>query len=249
MSKTVLFIHDAWLTPAAWDRFAGRYTACGYTCTAPAWPFLGQPLANLRISDILAHYERLIHAYSAPPLLVGHGFGGLFVQMLLDRGLGTAGIAIAPASPYGLFPGWFAMRRIAPMLLPWRNAARLMPLTYLQFKSALAQTLTPTEAQAAYRAHVIAAPAGIFRQAALGMDNQVDFRNDYRPPLLFIAAQHDRMMTAARVASCYKRHRGSTAVTDFMRFPGRSHWLINETGWEEVADVGMEWSQIQSGRF
>lgn len=260
MSKTVVFIHDAWLTPAAWDRFAGRYTACGYTCTAPSWPLLDQPiarlqqappaaLASLRIADILDHYETLIRACVAAPLLVGHGFGGMFVQMLLDRGLGAAGIAIAPVPPGGIFPGWLALRHVAPMLLPWRRSARLLPLTFSQFGRSFAQTLAPSERQAAYRAHVIAAPAGIFEQAALGMDNQVDFYNDYRPPLLFIAAEHDRMVKAAIVASCYKRHRGSTAVTDFMRFPGRSHWLINEAGWEEVADAGIEWSQIQSGRF
>lgn len=84
MKKAVLFIHGAWLTPAIWDRFAGRYAACGYACMAPAWPLLDQPidqlqqnppatLGTLGIGRIVAHYERLIRVQPEPPIIAAPG--------------------------------------------------------------------------------------------------------------------------------------------------------------------------------
>jgi pimeloyl-ACP methyl ester carboxylesterase len=36
------------------------------------------------------------------PVLIGHSYGGLFVELLLDRGLGRAGVAMSPAPPKGI---------------------------------------------------------------------------------------------------------------------------------------------------
>ena len=38
MSKTVMFIHGASLTPASFDLLRTRYEARGYNCVALAWP-------------------------------------------------------------------------------------------------------------------------------------------------------------------------------------------------------------------
>jgi pimeloyl-ACP methyl ester carboxylesterase len=43
------------------------------------------------------HYVRLIAELYEPPVLIGHSFGGLIVELLLDRGLGRAGVALSPA--------------------------------------------------------------------------------------------------------------------------------------------------------
>ncbi len=46
MSKTVMLIHGAWLTPAAWGLFRARYEARGYKVTAPHWPLEDVPSAR-----------------------------------------------------------------------------------------------------------------------------------------------------------------------------------------------------------
>jgi hypothetical protein len=33
----------------------------------------------------------------------------------------------------------------------------------------------------------------------------------------------------------------SAGVVDFHEFPGRSHLICNEDGWEEVADHALDW--------
>jgi pimeloyl-ACP methyl ester carboxylesterase len=37
-----------------------------------------------------------------PPIIMGHSFGGAFTQILLDRGLGAAGVAIDSAAVRGV---------------------------------------------------------------------------------------------------------------------------------------------------
>jgi hypothetical protein len=82
---------------------------------APAWPLDDRPIEELRrspqpdlgkltIKAIVDHYDRLIREMPEPPILIGRSFGGLFVQKLLDRGLGAVGVAIEPAAPKAVAP-------------------------------------------------------------------------------------------------------------------------------------------------
>ena len=102
MSKSILFVHGAWVTPACWDSFKSFFEARGYARQAPAWPYLDRPVAELKrgidpkfagltIEALVDHYARIIQAAPKPPILVGHSFGGLIVQLLLTRGLGREG--------------------------------------------------------------------------------------------------------------------------------------------------------------
>lgn len=258
MDKAVMFIHDAWLTPDVWERFAGRYAACGYRCTAPPWPLEAGSagvaaatgtLATRGMAALVDHFERMILAQAAAPILVGHGFGGLCVQMLLDRGRGAAGIAIAPLPPRGIFPGLATWRNAFSSLSGWRDHRQALALTQARFARDLAHTLEPAAQALAFQRYVVPVPGKIFRQAAIGLGNQVNFCNDNRAPLLFIAADGDRMVPPSVVAANYRRQRRSITATDLLHFAGRSHWLLIEPGWEQVADASIEWLQRHSGRF
>ncbi|MGE0282840.1 MAG: esterase/lipase family protein [Rhizobiaceae bacterium] len=96
MSKTTLLIHGAWLTPAIWKPWIDRYEAQGHT-VAPAWPFMDRPVAELRralhpelgkltLGKIVDHYAAIMAAQPEKPILIGHSYGGLIVQMLRERG-------------------------------------------------------------------------------------------------------------------------------------------------------------------
>jgi pimeloyl-ACP methyl ester carboxylesterase len=58
--------------------------------------------AGLGVQEIIDHYEQLIRELDRAPVLIGHSYGGLFVELLLDRGLGRAGVAMSPAPPKGI---------------------------------------------------------------------------------------------------------------------------------------------------
>lgn len=106
--KTVVLIHGLWVTAASWNTFRQPWEAAGYTVHTPTWSVLvGRSAAELNadppaglgslsvgriVDDLQVFIEALAPSPDGPPLLVGHSFGGLFVQMLLDRGVGRAGI-------------------------------------------------------------------------------------------------------------------------------------------------------------
>jgi pimeloyl-ACP methyl ester carboxylesterase len=253
VAATVVFIHGEWLTPASWDLFKSRYTACAFDCLAPAWPCIDgsfvagsrRPhpgLGRLSVARVVDHYDELIRKLPAPPLLVGHSCGGLFVQVLLDRGLGAAGIAINAVPPRGVLPGVTALRGVLPFLLTWNGWNRIQTMTLAQFSRNFAQSLAPDEQRAVYGRHVVPTSGRILYQAAFGIGTRVDYANDCRAPLLLIAGEKDRIVQSSMVASNYRKYLRSATETAFKSFTGRTHWSIAETGWEDVADYTIEWA-------
>ena len=103
----LMFIHGAWLAANSWDTFANYFEERGFAVSAPEWPQRKRRRAargnrgdqGLGLEEIIDSYEEKIRALDEPPILIGHSFGGLIVEVLLDRGLGRAGIAMSPAPP------------------------------------------------------------------------------------------------------------------------------------------------------
>src|SRR5207253_7574458 len=103
-TETIVLIHGMWMTPLSWEHWASRYTDRGHRVLAPAWPGLEAepeqlrrdpaPLRNLSITDVVDHYDKIIRRLDQPPIIIGHSFGGLYTQLLLDRGLGAAGVTL-----------------------------------------------------------------------------------------------------------------------------------------------------------
>ena len=250
---TVVFIHGAWVTDACWDKFVGCYTGRGYRCVAPAWPRKDRSIAELRadpsglaglgVHEIVNHYDAIIRAQPEPPILIGHSFGGLFVQMLLDRGLGAAGVAIDSAPPRGVFATELSVFRAnLPVLMQPGARKGVVRMTFPQFDYAFVNVLSEDEARAAYDKYVIPETGRIFFQAALGTAAvRVDFNNATRKPLLMIAGERDHVVASGLNRSNFRKYARSKARTDFKEFPGRCHWIIAQNGWEEVADHAASW--------
>jgi pimeloyl-ACP methyl ester carboxylesterase len=246
-----MLLHGAWVTPACWDPFRGYFADRGYTVHAPAWPGKEggvadvranpEPLAGLGGGEIIEHYAAAIRALPEPPILVGHSFGGLFVQVLLSRGLGAAGVAIDSAPPKGVLATQpSAFRSLGSVIARPGNRRRVVLWTFEQFRYAFVHTLPEPEARAAYEAHVTPETGRIFFQVALSaLDRDspfaVDFARPDRAPLLLVAGERDRIVPAALNRANHRRYRRAPRPVDFAEFPGRTHWIIAQDGWEEVA--------------
>ena len=74
-------------------------------------------------------------------------------------------------------------------------------------------------------------------------ETYVNFKNENRAPLLFIAGGADNLMPPSVNQSNAKHYRHTSAITDYKEFPGRSHYTLGEDGWEEVADYALEWAK------
>jgi pimeloyl-ACP methyl ester carboxylesterase len=256
-SSTIVFIHGGWVTPSCWDPFVSFFESKGYRCLAPAWPGKERsvdairadpsPLAGLGIGEIVDHYDQIVRALEERPILIGHSFGGLFVQVLLDRGLGAAGVAIDSAPPKGVFAFYptslLSVGRVLLIPLGWRRVVRW---SYGEFRYAFVHTVGPDEARAIWETQIVPDSGRPFFQAAFSMFDpsspaRVDFAKPDRAPLLLVAGEADRAMPAALVRRMFRAYRVSPARTDLRQFPGRTHWLIAQDGWEEVAQGCLDW--------
>jgi alpha-beta hydrolase superfamily lysophospholipase len=261
----IVLIHGLWMTPRSWEHWVERFERRGYEVLAPAYPGLEvevealredpSPIEALSVPETVAHFEGIIRGLDRPPFIMGHSFGGVITQILLDHGLGAAGVAIdsVPAEGVRVVPR-SQIRATFPVLDNPANRHRAVPFTVKQFHYAFTNTLDEEETAKVYERYHVAAPGawvwgGILANLEPGhQDTWVNFANDERAPLLFIASGEDHIMPAAVNRSNADHYAKSRAHTDFREFPGRSHFTVGQPGWEEVADFALDWANEHTGR-
>ena len=70
----------------------------------------------------------------------------------------------------------------------------------------------------------------------------MDFAKADRAPLLLIAGELDHTVPAVVDRSMAKHYEKSPALIEYKEFAGRSHFIIGQDGWEEVADYALQWA-------
>ena len=167
----VVLVHGLWLTPRSWEGWVERCENRGHRVLAPAWPRMPgevedvrrdpSPLNGLGLAEIVAHYEGIVRGLDRPPVLIGHSFGGLVAELLLDRGLGAAGVAISPAPVKGVLRLPPAMLRATfPVLRSPANRNRTVALTPKQFHYNFTNTMARTKPRRSTSATTCRARAG-----------------------------------------------------------------------------------------
>jgi pimeloyl-ACP methyl ester carboxylesterase len=255
--QTIVLIHGMWMTPLSWEHWAERYRERGHEVIAPAWPGLSDdpakvrsdpsPLRGLSITDAIDHYEKIIRQLGRPPIIIGHSFGGLFSQLLLNRGLGSAGVALGTAAPKGVLRLPLSTLRAGfPALKNPFGKNNLAPLTHKQFHWCFTNALSEADSKAVYDRYYIPGSARPFFQAAYAAFSPhaattVDYGNPNRAPLLLATGSEDRICPPALNESLFKHQRKAPAVTEHKEYPGRCHYP-GQDGWEEVADYLLAWT-------
>lgn len=264
ITKTIVLVHGLWVTPSSWKPFQHYYENLGYQVIASPWPGVNGDVATMRqdastlhgvgIAEVVEHYSKIIRGLPAPPIIMGHSYGGLITQLLIDRGLGAAGVAIDSVPPKGiLILPLSTYLALTPAFLRPGTYRGTFQFTLHQFWRVFANTLSEAEVQAAYEQQAIPASGRAIFQAALSNLTPrslatINFRNNSRAPLLFIAGEDDVIMPAALNRKNFQQYRGSSAITEYKEFPGRSHYIIAERGWEEVAEYAITWSESASAK-
>ena len=260
---TIVLIHGLWMTPRSWEHVQARYEQRGHTVLAPSWPGLEgdveairadpSPLASLSITKVVDHYATIVRGLDAPPIIIGHSFGGLFTQLLVDRGLGCAAVGVEAAPPRGVRRLPLSTIHSAwPILRNPANRHRAVPYTLEHFHYTMTNTLSLEESRPLYERYAIPAAGGILWEGAMAeMDPKtaarVDYHRDDRAPLLFVAGGKDHVVPASVNKVNVHRYHASTAITDFRLYPDRPHFTLGVDGWEAVADMMLDWA-LDKGR-
>jgi pimeloyl-ACP methyl ester carboxylesterase len=191
----------------------------------------------------------VIDKLPSPPIIMGHSAGGAFTQILLDRGLGAAGVALnsAPTEGVRVVP-LSQVKSTFPVLRSPANRHKAVGLTLEEWTYAFTNTFTAEESRALYERYHIPANGGILWGSVLAnfqpghQDTWVDYHNDNRAPLLFISGGEDHIMPPA-VQRSNARHYKSDTVTEVREYPGYAHLLPAQNGWEDIADYALDWAR------
>ncbi len=255
---TIVLIHGFWVTPRSWEHWIARYEAAGYTVIAPAYPGFEvevealnadpAPIEQLTVPAVIDHLSEVVSSLATPPILIGHSAGGVFTQLLLDRGLGACGVAINSAPTEGVKPIPLSqVKATFPVLKNPANRHKAVGFTFEQWHYAFTNTLDEETSRALYERYHVPASGNVFWGSALANihpgrdDTWVDYHNDARAPLLFISGSEDHLMPPKIQQSNAKHYKSDKTITEVEQFDG-PHLLPAAPGWEAVANRALEWA-------
>jgi pimeloyl-ACP methyl ester carboxylesterase len=253
----MVFVHGAWLSARSWENYLDYFAKRGFAVSAPEWPRKvgdveeirdeADESAGLGVQEIVDHYAELIRAFDQPPVLVGHSYGGLFVELLLDRGLGRAGVALSPAPPKGILTlPLSTLKSASPALAHPSRWHGVVTLTLDEFTYSFVNTFTAEEAAAAYERYAVPETGQIFYEAGfanfhLHSPTEVHFKNPERAPLVIVGATEDHTVPASLSYAAFEKYEKTPATTNYLEFEGRPHFHMVAADWQEVAEGIDSW--------
>jgi len=256
---TIVLIHGFWVTPRSWEHWAAHYERRGFRVLTPGYPGFDvevealnadpSPVEAVTIQGIVAHLEEVVGGLDRPPILIGHSAGGVFTQLLLDRGHGAAGVALnsAPTEGVPVVP-LTQVRSTFPVLKNPANRNKAVAYDFEHWNYAFTNTFPEDEARVLYERYAVPVSGHILFESALANlvpgkgGTHVDYENDDRAPLLFVAGGEDNIMPPSVQRSNAKHYRSSKTLTRVVEFSDYPHLLPAAPGWEDIADYVLAWA-------
>jgi pimeloyl-ACP methyl ester carboxylesterase len=250
MKNTIIFIHGMFQNAKSWDNWVAYFTEKGYNCIAESWPLHeGDPadlranipagLGELRLSQIINKFHKLVLEQPEPPILIGHSVGGLVAQILVNNNVAKLGIPISSVAPNAMISfDWGFFKNSTLISNPLKGDDPFI-MDLESFHGSFCNTMSMEETTAAYEATATHDSRNVLRDC-LGEDGKVDVDLPH-VPLLFIAGAEDQIIPAGLNEKNAKAYNDELSYTDFKEFASRGHYICGQPGWEEVADHVFNW--------
>jgi pimeloyl-ACP methyl ester carboxylesterase len=189
----VVLIHGLWLLPSSWAHWAQLFEEASYAALTPGWPDDPETVEEARanpdvfakktLGQIADHTAEVIGKLDKKPAVMGHSTGGLVAQMIADRGLSAATVAIAPGPFRGVLSiPISALRSAIPVLKNPLNRGRAVTLSQDEFKYGWTNALGDDEAKQLYDTYHVAAPGvALMQQANANLNPFTEAKLDQQP--------------------------------------------------------------------
>lgn len=253
-SKSIVFITGCFVSNKCWDEWRTWFEAKGYNTVAPPWPHKdgsvdelrrkhpanNKGLARLTLGELKEYYANIIRSQPEKPIVIGHSFGGMITQLMLNESLAAAAVAIHSIPPKGVLPYEFSFLKSA-----WKSLGILTSLdeTYMMsfedWQYAFVNGMPLQEQKAAY--DVLTIPESkVVSRGALSNDAKVDFTKPHAP-LLMIAGEKDHITPAHLNRRNFHAYHTAGSVVEFKSYPGHNHFVLGLPDWKEVAAYVHDW--------
>jgi len=259
-AKNIVFITGAFVGNNCWDEWRKFFESKGYNTIAPPWPYKDaspaelrrrQPddvnLALLTLSQLTDHYAAIVKSFPEKPIVIGHSLGGLMTQIIVNRGLAAAGVAIHSVPTLGVFPYEFSFLKAG-----WKSLGLFTSLkkTYLMsFKDwqyAFVNDMPLADQQKAYEESTIPESKTVAR-GGLSSAAKVDYEKPHAP-LLLTSGSKDNIIPAHLNFRNYKKYKKTDSILDYKEFEGRNHFVLGQPTWKEDAEYILEWLGYEEGK-
>ena len=251
-SKSVLFISGTFISNNCWDEWKSFFGNKGYQCIAPAWPHKDataeelrnrpskDPIASNTLASLTDHFASIINALPEKPILIGHSLGGLIVQLLLQRDLGIAGVAIHSFPPQGVNRFWLSfLKAIWEAMVLFSSDKQTYLMSFAKWRYTIANGMDYEQAKEVYYLYAVPESKKVIREA-FNCRSKIDFTRP-TPPLLFTSGGNDKLIPASLNYNNYKNYSNTNSVTEYIEFKSHTHLVFGVSAWEAEAECILQW--------
>jgi pimeloyl-ACP methyl ester carboxylesterase len=251
-SKSIVFITGAFVSSDCWNEWKEYFEQQGYKTIVPAWPYKDAPactlrqrhpdadVATLRLDNLTTYFADIVETLPEKPILIGHSMGGLITQLLIQKGLASAGIAIHSLQPQGIFTFKFSFYKAGWSALGFfTDTQKTYLMSFAEWQYAFTNGMPYEEQKEAYYNLLVPESKLLIRDATTSAA-KIDFTRPH-VPLLFLSGSADRFIPASLNYTNYKKYTHRESVTEYKEFACRNHFVLGQPGWEEEADFILNW--------
>lgn len=250
--KTIMFITGTFISHACWKEWIVFFENEGYKTVAPPWLYKNElavdlrqnhsesKIALIRLDNLLDYYTEIIDKLPEKPILIGHSYGGLLTQLLLQKELGSHGICINSIPPSNLMHFNFSFYKAIWNLsdgLSSTNKPFLIP--FKTWQHYFANQMPFEKQKEAYEALLIPESKSVIRNV-YSKSAKIDFKKKHNP-LLFVAGSEDAFVPASLNNLNFKKYKNLHSITCYKEFQDGNHLSINQENWQTIAEFIANW--------
>ncbi len=250
MSRIIVMIHGMWGGPWYWEDYKGFFERKGYECRPVTLRYHDispddsppQGLGETSLLDYIRDLEDTINKMDQKPIIMGHSMGAFIAQALAERDLCSCAVLLTPAAPRGILaltPS--VIRTFLPIMTKWGFWRKPAKLPFENAVYSCLHLLPPNQRKQVYDQMVYESGRAAFELGFWLLDSTKASKVDetkVKCPILVIGAKEDRITPVSVVRKVAKKY-GSTAT--YKEFSNHAHWVVQEPGWEDIADYAAQW--------
>jgi len=250
-SQTIVLIHGLFQNSHSWTKWKSYFEEKGFKVYTPSYPYHeGDPkflngnvdsnLINLDFRQVLDYMTAFIDSLPEKPIIIGHSIGGLVAQKLVEAEKASMAILLAPANPRGISVlDWKYIRSNFRMVNPFKRRDRVCRPPMKWFRYTFFNTISDSSARIEHSNYFVP-ESRVIAKSSTKKGLEIDFSKPH-VPMLFVSGENDNDLPSSLIRKNYRAYKDKKSIKQYYEFPGKSHYIVGEPGWEEVTDYINKW--------